>query len=1611
MALKDLFDRIKNKVKNAAVVRKAKAQVNKHDLGTTADIYADEFVTPKRTDTGVPQTQITEPDYVRAESTEFVRKNGLSGIYFSDALTHDLKTTLEDEYKNSHLAKFVYVPASTFPADFSEEEIQELSETYEIERDSNNRPRMLVSTFRQWQVDILRNNEQAATENKELLTPFYDAAKGFAKTARNNDQAEPYSEFVLDSLDDYHIAETYGGEKGSLLNSYSKYANIPVSVLALHAVLSTKAQYKSGERKGDFATLEFTKSEPKKVTKPSYKRIREALGEDPLVGFLDELCGYTIGADGKPVELTTETGEARQGLFEHMLPLASSVQSKVNREFKLDIEHIVTKRDVRVATTKLDSDCDRFVRETKVGSSDVSARLSESATEFAQTVINGSENTSGTMNRFITRRERSLLRTAFRNVGEEIEKQTTQTTIPKYKGIYEKLNGEIDFSAYSEDEKRFINSKKYPKFKQPKDVDVELTYASEFGVIKNNALLINNIELNLAPQIDVIDRYPMETEEAIREYASTYGINLDEKALQDLAKKYDVKLPAQIDKEYLKLAVKLQTKQQVDGIKDFNESVVQLVDLKEDLRVCEQVIGQFKFNNLGIVADVYAIAKEKVKVQQEALRQQMRTEQLEPAKAALERLENERIALLQQKRELRNTQKTNKKELETLTSTHQTKVIEAVGEQFKEDVSAYIVSTSQNGKRRAFNVKSKEFGKIVERALSKLDPSVVLNENGEINFETIESVLGREFLSIATANYNFASGTKNEKLSEARVKPFVDLCLKNVRELLESDKTILSTKRELQLKIKAIENVDNALKENETEIEQKEEQISAQEQRIDSIETEIKNIESIPTKALIEAQKRERENLARVKVKEFEQVIKTINEVKGIHQETEQELITKGVLVRNDQGVLQFNINKETSALLKSESPEILAAFTSGFEKYNSDSERLTTSWNDKLERIVEMAKDDFDLVIVLDEQGQPKFDASGNMQYRHIDNPTRVKGDLSDDVIELYESQKTINACREIIELTGRGEDISGIIENLPEDVRENLPEDEQARTEFLNETIQSELQQTEPIRAQYAAMTDEQKQEFQQGYARYDHYVSENYIDADKVDETLNPELARVDSLLSERAKQPEAQTEQEEVVVDELGEEVEPIQPEETQETTFGTRTDYSADVEKFVGNYSILRKIEQIQEASNEERLQLVNQNGWEQFRNFIDENGQLKPEASDGLAKVRSGYEQLNQGVAMKYQVGTPQFNQFLDQSVEHYAQTQREESQDGAELTDEERRETRNNMEEVLVRSQHNARTAEQTEEAESGVNPKKPELEEGQPENDKNKKPVKIEYTAKGCELALKSINKLIEELEKEIKAQKQAEAATETPVEEPPVTPAEEVVEEAHVETIDHADNAYLRQAYLGMVYDQLFKEVGGMTPEQTAALFAKMDVEISDENFAEYIDKDGKLNVPKMIKEKLGIEVADQKRAVTAQVSTVKTGKVNEEGKVVNARGVSVEEKLYERFEAGNPDEAVKTILDTKSPAKRKYIVRNLIIHALGKGLIDQETVRNQARELGELLQTNGYEVTEDNIKALVAGTLPQRTAEGETPKNIDVSVIKDKITGQIKENVPQKETELG
>lgn len=1610
MALKDLFDRIKNKVKNAAVVRKAKAQVNKHDLGTTADIYADEFVTPKRTDTGVPQTQITEPDYVRAESTEFVRKNGLSGIYFSDALTHDLKTTLEDEYKNSHLAKFVYVPASTFPADFSEEEIQELSETYEIERDSNGRPRMLVSTFRQWQVDILRNNEQAATENKELLTPFYDAAKGFAKTARNNDQAEPYSEFVLDSLDDYHIAETYGGKKGSLLNSYSKYANIPVSVLALHAVLSTKAQYKSGKRKGEFVTLEFTKSEPKKVTKASYRRIREALGEDPLVGFLDELCGYTIGTDGKTVELATENAEnaepskPRKGLFEHLLPLAASVQSEVNREFKLDIEHIVTKRDVRVAITTLDSNCDRFVRETKVGSPDVSARLSESATEFAETVINGSENTSGTMNGFITRRERSLLRTVFRNVGEVIEERT-KGTIKNYETIYEKLNGEIDFSAYSEDEKRFINSKKYPKFKQPKDVDVELTYASEFGIIKNNALLINNIELNLAPQIDVIDRYPMETEEAIREYASKYRIKLEN--LPELAKKYgipDEEIPTQVNKEYLKLAVKLQAKQQVDGVKDFNKSVVQLIDLQEELRVCEQVIGQFKFNNLGIVADVYAIAKEKVKGQQEALRQQMRTKKLEPAKAALERLESERIALLQQKRKLHDTQKTNKREVETLMSTQQTKVIELVGKQFKEDVSAYIVSTSQNGKRRAFNVKSKEFVKIVERALSKLDPSVVLNENGEINFETIESVLRREFLSIATANYNFATGSKNATLIQASVNPFIDLFLENIKKSLKSDKKYLETKRDLQLKIKAIENVDNALEENENAIKRKEEQISAQEERIDSIETEIKNIESVPTKALIEAQKRERKNLARVKVKEFEQVIKTINEVKAIHQETEQELITKGVLFRNNQGVLQFNINEETRALLESESPEFLEAFNKGVDNYNEESDRLIKSLNERLNRIVKMAKDDFDLVIVLDEQGQPKFDASGNMQYRHIDNPTRVKGDLSDGVVELYESQKTINACREIIELTGRGEDPSGIIKNLPEDVRENLPEDEQARTEFLNETIQSELQQTESIRAQYAAMSDKQKQEFQQAYARYDHYASENYIDADKVDETLNPELAMVDSLLSERAKQPEAQTEQEEVVVDELGEEGEPIQPEETQETTFGTRTDYSADVKQFVENYSILRKIEQIQEASNEERLQLVNQNGWEPFRNFIDENGQLKPEASDGLAKVRLAYEQSNQNVAVKYQYGTPQFNQFLDQSVEYYAQTQRKESQDGAELTDEERRETRNNMEEVLVRSQHNARTAEQTEEAKSGVNPEQPELEEGQPKNDKNKKPVKIEYTAKGCELALKSINKLIEKLEKEIKAQKQAEAATETPVEEPPVTPAEEVVEEAHVETeLNPSQKAMLRQAHLSMVHSSISAAIESLTAKQIMSLLESLNVEIDGEEIA---GKDPK-QITKYL-EGIGITLESQKSAIKVQVAFVKNGRVQEDGTIVDSRGRKVEKALYARYDAGEPARSVEEFNSASSDRRKKYIARNVIIYALGREVVSKEAVEAGAEQLAQILKEQGLEVTPDNINKMLSGQIKVNTQEGEVDAFAE---YKKDITKKLEGITHQQQSEQG
>ena len=273
-----------------------------------------------------------------------------------------------------------------------------------------------------------------------------------------------------------------------------------------------------------------------------------------------------------------------------------------------------------------------------------------------------------------------------------------------------------------------------------------------------------------------------------------------------------------------------------------------------------------------------------------------------------------------------------------------------------------------------------------------------------------------------------------------------------------------------------------------------------------------------------------------------------------------------------------------------------------------------------------------------------------------------------------------------------------------------------------------------------------------------------------------------------------------------------------------------------------------------------------------------------------------------------------------------------------------------------------------------------------------KNKK-IKVEYTAKGCELALKSINKLIKKLEEQIKADKEKVAeekkASEKKEETEPKVEGKEEIKKS---------NPKLRQAYLGLVYDELLSQVGGLSSEETKELFSKIDIEVDSEKFKDYV-ADGKVNVTEFLDKEYGIKVVEQKRAITAQVSTVKTGTVNEEGKIVNKAGVSVEEKLYERYEAGNVQEAVEAIVETKSVRKKKYIARNMIIYALGKGLIDKETVQSKSEQLESMLTSAGYEVSDENIDKLVSGKLP----------GVDISPLKEVIKTQIDANIPKKDKE--
>ena len=324
-------------------------------------------------------------------------------------------------------------------------------------------------------------------------------------------------------------------------------------------------------------------------------------------------------------------------------------------------------------------------------------------------------------------------------------------------------------------------------------------------------------------------------------------------------------------------------------------------------------------------------------------------------------------------------------------------------------------------------------------------------------------------------------------------------------------------------------------------------------------------------------------------------------------------------------------------------------------------------------------------------------------------------------------------------------------------------------------------------------------------------------------------------------------------------------------------------------------------------------------------------------------------------------------------------------------------------------------------------------ETKEGETKKPKSKKPVKIEYTVKGCELALKSINKMLAKLEEQIKkdkalaAEAKARAAAlekeaqsqdaQAPKNETTLDPQQKPVEEEQTETtsdsgerssetiediselfIQETPNtpakAAAKQVYLTMVYEEMAKTLKGMDNISAAELMKSLDISIDGIDFANA--------TPEQIVEALeqkGISLDTQNRAFSVQLSTIKNAQVNKEGHLVNAKGQDVETKLYERFD--DAKEAISTGIS--GGKKGQTTVRNLILYAVGKDLIDRQKVEEESNKIVKALEDNGIEVTPEQIGKVLSGEL--KLADG-TPV-VDITTLRSEINTKLESKVPKKD----
>lgn len=1563
MGFKDFLQNMSKNIKKKIITVKAQIQTNSHakkegTIATVASRVGSELITPSVTATGAPVSVVTGPDYRRAGSTVHVREAELSGIYFNDVLEFELESSLRTQYRNSHVSEFVMVPSTSLKevlSLMSEEEIKNIVDQGYLVYDEHNRPTMTVEKYRTWQQT---REVQVRKVEPVGLDVGIRTIEGMTSASAVTCQG-----FYLDDSDTLRIAENYGGGTKGVLNKYAQQANIPVPILAVSAIMSVV------DKEGNPVPLI---DEYGKITKKTYLAVRKALNGDPLVGFLDDFTGYSVDEKGnlKPGRKTTFGNTAIP--LEHLHGGLHRILGAATEGFKISPEGYGTSYAFRANATKVDSQCDKWISdaisefESHPELADRSlidlVALDEAAIGFARDVIREDSQV-----KYINRRQKNLLRTVLNNQTDHFKAILSEKTT-KYKGIFEELTG--DFAGA-----RGVVGNSSHKFVEPKPFD-EGRYTADYAMLKDNILLVNAVQLGLSSRLENIAEMEFEDQAAADTYIAE-TLKLDSKTITDLAAKYGFDLTtASTPKEFVEKVLELQTRDQIAQIIAFNQSVIDLVELKEDLRVCEHTMGQVKFKNLTTVEDLHKKALERINEQQKLIIKNHQ-DKIDAANREIKRIKEAKAAAVKQVKSLQTKIDGKIQEQEGIAR----QIIG--GEPFFAVITREIERVNgRNGK--GFNTSNPSFRKLLDSNMAKILKNLPISETGEIDQDALTTAVSSVVADVLNANQARAEGLNPGQKPRMAVTPeTVQRVTSSIIGGIMADpanltlqvnageiQTLITERDGVQAQIDGAEGVVSF-----------DDQITAQEEIVTTNEKAIKGIKHTPEeqKQIVNAEKQYRADLAVVKGEEFKQVITTLTEMVTSHTERMDALIKKGVFEIDENGKLVVPEGSIIRTLANTNNPQILDDFTKGLESYGDDCSQLLETLSGRIKEIVDVAFKEYDLIIELGEDGK------GVKSMKHIDNPTRVKGDIDPRIAGLYEHQSQIDVYREIMDETTSPERRAALVAKLPPKERValgitpegNLPEDETKKTQmttFLNGRIEEELQASDKVRLAYAEMSPEEKIKFQRDYVRYEHYQTRRYIDASKVRTEFSPEVttelvddgAALDALFADPTLAAEAESADikfaemsykerskprvkgSSVVVEE---DLDDVEEEEIFETPSGRERVYEDEAVVYQQAFDNRAFIAHIQNPgmSNETRLATIQAYSElfpekaEFYSSLIGEDGSISGEVEE----IATGLETTMATIAeTKGELTDSKCTTFIGEVVgKHFAEL----DEQGIDYTPEDVAAYKNEIENSIAKQQ-------QQEE-----------------DKKKGKTPKKIEYTTKGCDLATKALKGRIKAIQSNISTIDSNAAE---------IAKKQEIYE-----------RGLLEKGFLELVAKTTKPALEGLSPTQIMEIVSKGNATFEGETIAKWRTCGTDEEVLQFIETELGI-TPDQVEVITArQLQTIADPSVviNESGQIINASGVNVPEALYTRIDNASTAELSDTVT-----------VRDAVLYAALHGVADRVTTQAQIDTMLKLFKDNGIEITPENVSKFVSGELTIKTPSADSTTEVAVP-MNATIEASIKEKL--------